>query len=196
MAPLALPVVKVTVVPEGALPLEPAAALEGVLELEELLPPPPLDEDELLDEDDPPPPLEELLELEELLPPELPPLLLLELELLELPPPPLELELLLEEEDPPLLELEPPLLELELLELDPPLPPEPESLLAAGRQPDPVASNPAKHRVAKPVPAFRRNRPKVTFFIMMPSLVPGGSRLNQTKCESGVLEPTRWSGGI
>lgn len=184
MAPLALPLVKVTVVPEGALPVEPPVGVEL-----ELLPPPPLAEDELLlDEEEPPPPLE-LLEL--LLALE-PPLLLLEL--LELPPPPLlELELLLEDEPPLLLELE------ELLLLEPPPPPDellellllpplpPVSLLAAGRQPVPTASNPAKHRPTKPVPALRRNRPIVAVFIMMPSLVPGGSRLKLTKAESSLL---------
>jgi hypothetical protein len=190
MAPTPLPVLKVTVVPEFVLPLEPAVGV--------VLPPPPLAEEELLlEEEEPPPPELELLL--ELLPPLEPPLLL-ELELLEPPPPP-ELELLLEEEEEP----PPPPEELELLEepllpppdelelLLPPLP-LPVSLLAAGRQPAPVASKPAKHRLAMPVPAFRRNRPKVTVFVMMPSLVPGGSRLNRTKRESDLLELTRWSG--
>jgi hypothetical protein len=190
MAPTPLPLVMVTALPEFPVPVEPPV---GVALLE--LPPPPLAEELLLDEDEAPP---ELLELPPLEPP-----LLLELLLDEPPPPPLELELLLLDEPPPppleLLELleplEPP--PAELLELEPPLPPPgPVSLLAAGRQPVPIASSPAKHRLAKPVPASRRKRPKVTFFVMMPSLVPGGSRLNLTKCESGVLELTRWSGGI
>jgi len=176
MAPTALPVLKVTVVPVGVLPAE------GV-ELETL--PPLEDEDELLllDEEEPPSPLELLellLELLELLPPEL------DLELLldeEDPPPPLVLEEGVEDEEDDEEPRLPPLLVLELLSLLPPsdeffdselplLPPETVSLLAAGRQPVPIASSPAKNRPAKPVPTVRRSRAKVMCFVMMSSLVP------------------------